>query len=131
MGNVTGNRNNTAARSDNYHIVVHHQPQHNIEDVFKPMWSWYYGAGGEQPAGTKIGFPGDEDGEMKERQRSNSTSSIDLTEALDPEWYFRERTEPDPRGILKSPGKIKQVGFGKNKVAFLDILGTENKGRQL
>ena len=89
------------------------------------MWSWYYGAGGEQPAGTKIGFHGDQDGEMKERQRSNSSSSIDLTEALDPEWYFRsvctklafififyyrERTEPDPKGILKSPGKIKQVG---------------------
>ena len=28
----------------------------------------------------------------------------------------------DCKGILKSPGQIKQVGFGKNKVAFVNIL---------
>lgn len=87
------------------------------------MWSWYYG--GQEPTRNKIVFPGGK----KQRQRSNSISSIDLTEALDPEWYFRQfvvqrsyvdnyvitkykyrdRTDPDPKGILKSPGKIKQV----------------------
>jgi len=87
------------------------------------MWSWYYG--NKNP---KNIFSG----QKRLQQRSNSISSIDLTEALNPDWYFRERNESDPRGILKSPGQIKQVGFGKNKVAFLDILGLENvEGRQL
>ena len=67
---------------DNYHIVFH-QPEPNIEDVFKPMWSWYYG--GRQPPATKIVSTG----EKNPRPRSDSRSSIDLTEALDPEWYFR------------------------------------------
>lgn len=66
---------------DNYHIIC--EPEQNIEDVFKPMWSWYYG--GQEPTRSKIVFPG----EKKQRERSNSTSSLDLTEALDPEWYFR------------------------------------------
>ena len=69
--------------SDNYHIIVYQQPEQNIEDVFKPMWSWYYG--GQEPTRNKIVFPGGK----KQRQRSNSISSLDLTEALDPEWYFR------------------------------------------
>ena len=37
---------------------------------FQSMWSWYYGRQG------------------RVKQRSDSTS-FDLTEALDPEWYFR------------------------------------------
>ena len=69
---------------DNYHINVYHESQPSIEDVFKPMWSWYYG--GQQPTRIKIVIPKES---LTPRPRSNSTSSIDLTEALDPEWYFR------------------------------------------
>ena len=66
---------------------------------------------------------------------SSDSCSVDLTEALDPEWYFRDRpgaeyTEYSHGDLLKAPGtgQIRQVGFGKQKVAFIDVLGT---GRRL
>ena len=56
---------------------------------------------------------------------------MDLTEALDPSWYFRDQpeTENSRGGILRSPGpgQITKVGFGKQKVAFIDVLGTETR----
>jgi len=89
----------------------------NVQDVFTPMWSWYYGESG--PPASWINIPvGD-----KKSRRDSSGSSIDLTEALDPEWYFRDR---ESGGILKSPG-LRKVGFGKQKVAFIDVLGTESR----
>ena len=64
----------------------------------------------------------------KKSRRDSSGSSIDLTEALDPEWYFRDRESGGSGGggILKSPG-LRKVGFGKQKVAFIDVLGTESR----
>ena len=44
---------------------------------FQSMWSWYYGSRDQSGAGQE-----------RVKQRSDSTS-FDLTEALDPEWYFR------------------------------------------
>ena len=42
--------------------------------------------------------------------------------------HFQERNEGEGGGILKSPGQIKHVGFGKNKVEFVDILGSSRAG---
>ena len=56
------------------------------------------------------------------RDRDSGSYSVDLTEALDPEWYFREQDTRSP-----GPGQIRKVGFGKQKVAFIDDLGTETR----
>ena len=63
--------------------------------------------------------------------RDSGRDSVDLTEALDPSWYFRDQPEAETSsgGILRSPGpgQIRKVGFGKQKVAFIDVLGTETR----
>ena len=69
-------------------------------------------------------------GNRNNARYSSETCSLDLTEALDPEWYFRDQSGADDSndGLLKSPGpgQIRKVGFGKQKVAFIDVLGTEH-----
>ena len=104
------------------------RPSNEDNELFKPMWSWYYGENDANPQKITVTSKNSKKPVFRNNQHHNfDPTSIDLTEALDPDWYFREKNElTDSRGILKSPGQIKQVGFGKNKVAFLDILGSEN-----
>ena len=104
------------------------RPSNEDNELFKPMWSWYYGENDTNPQKITVTSKNSKKPVFRNNQHHNfDPTSIDLTEALDPDWYFREKNElTDSRGILKSPGQIKQVGFGKNKVAFLDILGSEN-----
>ena len=104
------------------------RPTNDDNELFKPMWSWYYGENDPNHQKIAITTNNSKKSMFRNSQDNNfDPTSIDLTEALDPEWYFREKNElTDSRGILKSPGQIKQVGFGKNKVAFLDILSSEN-----
>jgi len=111
--------------------------EQRVEDIFKPMWSWYHG---EADTRSRVASPSprpraaSSDPPPLLRRPSTSTrpasatSSVDLTEALDPDWYFKERNEGEGGGILKSPGQIKHVGFGKNKVEFVDILGSSRAG---
>ena len=56
--------------------------EEKIEDTIRSMWSWYYGS--KEQANNKRAAAG----QKRVKPRSNSIS-FDLTEALDPEWYFR------------------------------------------
>ena len=63
---------------------INSAPEKNIEDTFKPMWTWYYGH--TDQTSNRISLA------ARRRQKprpSSLSSSFDLTEALDPEWYFR------------------------------------------
>ena len=74
--------------------------EQRVEDIFKPMWSWYHG---EADTRSRVAPPpprpraGSSDPPPLVRRPSTSTStrpasatsSVDLTEALDPDWYFK------------------------------------------
>ena len=74
--------------------------EQRVEDIFKPMWSWYHG---EADTRSRAAPPpprpraGSSDPPPLVRRPSTSTStrpasatsSVDLTEALDPDWYFK------------------------------------------
>ena len=53
-----------------------------VEDNFKPMWTWYYGENDSRT--NKIVVP-----KSNSKKITKSRSSLDLTDALDPEWYFQ------------------------------------------
>ena len=72
--------------------------EQRVEDIFKPMWSWYHG---EADTRSRVASPSprpraaSSDPPPLLRRPSTSTrpasatSSVDLTEALDPDWYFK------------------------------------------
>ena len=71
---------------------------------------------------------------MKKKPVSHQEEdSIDLTDAMNPDWYFRDHESEmmNKTGNLRSPGHIKQVGFGKNKVNFIDVLASKGNSRRI
>ena len=89
------------------------------------MWSWYYG---DQEPGSKVIIP-----QTRRHVPASDDDGIDLTDAMNPDWYFREHGAVKNGGMasLRSPGHIKQVGFGRNKVDFVDVLHSNGNSRRI
>jgi len=97
----------------------------DVEEMFKPMWSWYYG-----DQDNKVIMPSSK---AKASKHFDDDDNIDLTDAMNPDWYFREHKQDANNGVtsLQSPGHIKRVGFGRNKVEFVDVLYSNGNSRRI
>ena len=76
--------------------------EQRVEDIFKPMWSWYHG---ETDTRSRVASPSPRPraassdpppllprpSTSTSARPASATSSVDLTEALDPDWYFKVR----------------------------------------